>query len=64
MYSTSLDVMIQNDDDFTCRLPTKRNMKYKAPIQASNRRYDGDASSDILGYSSSFTVLPLIFMSD
>ena len=37
-------------------------MNSKAPVQAPNRRYDGVASSDILGYSSSFTVLPLIFM--
>jgi hypothetical protein len=42
--------------------PTKRNIKSKAPVQASNRSYNGDASRDILGYSSGFTVLPLIFM--
>jgi len=40
----------------------KRNMKSKAPVQASNIRYYSEASSDILGYSSSFTVLTLIFM--
>ena len=40
--------------------PTKRNTKSKAPVEAINRRYDGEASSDILSYNSSFTVLSLI----
>jgi hypothetical protein len=35
-------------------------MKSDVPVMSSNRRHDGDASSDILGYSSSFTVLLLI----